>query len=187
MQPVMIKYSKRYRDRGVSLVEVVLSLLVVAVAAGLLVRANAANGVVSQQSARRASAFRLASELSAWVQRGGHLALGMPLDQALDLLNEQPSSQLPDVTCCLPDACDSNASAWHYLALWQDRFRYAMPDARWEICSADMSALDSFYARDTPGTGDEPCGSAGQVLLMKLDWPASHRESAMLIPLGITH
>ena len=183
MQPAMINYSKRHRDRGVSLVEVVLSLLVVAVAAGLLVRASAANGVVSQQSARRASAVRLGSELSAWVQRGGHLALGMPLDQALDLLSEQPSSQLPDVTCCLPDACDSNASAWHYLALWQDRFKRAMPDARLVICSADMQILESL---DVLATWDGSCGSAGNVLLMKLDWPASHRETAMLIPLGIT-
>lgn len=183
MQTAMINFPKRLGDLGFTLVEVVLSLLIVALAAGLLVRASAANGLVSQQSTRRASAVRLGSELSAWVERGGHLALGVPLDQALDLLNDQSSPQLLGGICCTPDTCDSNASAWHYLALWQDRFRHVMPDARLVICSADMQILESL---DVLATWDSSCGSAGNVLLMKLDWPASHRETAMLIPLGMT-
>lgn len=178
----MISYRQRHHDRGFSLVEAMISLLIVALAAGLLVRTSAANGVVSQQATRRASAVRLGSELSAWVQRGGHLALGMPLDQALELLSAQPPSQLLESTCCSPDACDSNASAWQYLALWFERFNHAMPDTRWVICSADMNTLDSVNASEPSGWS---CGATGSVLLMKLGWATSRGAPAMVIPLGM--
>jgi hypothetical protein len=151
--------ARRYLDtHGFSLVEQLLSLLIVALAAVLLIRMSAANAIVSQQSARRMSAVRLGSELSAWVQRGGHLALGTSIDKALDDLRT-----------------DSVNAAWQYLALWQTRLSRSIPDARLMIC------LGETYTLTIP---DWSCDSQGSVLLMKLGWPTAAAAPSILMPLG---
>ena len=168
--------ARRYLDtHGFSLVEQLLSLLIVALAAVLLIRMSAANAIVSQQSARRMSAVRLGSELSAWVQRGGHLALGTSIDQALDdLRTDSVNADTPPV-CCPPDGCDARGSAWQYLALWQTRLSRSIPDARLMICLGETYMLT---------ISDWSCGSQGSVLLMKLGWPTAAAAPSILMPLG---
>ena len=160
---------------GFSLVEQLLSLLIVALAAVLLIRMSAANAIVSQQSARRMSAVRLGSELSAWVQRGGHLALGTSIDQALDDLRTASVNADPSSMCCPPDGCDARSSAWQYLALWQSRLSRSIPDARLMICFGETDALSVL---------DWSCGSQGSVLLMKLGWPVTAATPSIVMPLG---
>ena len=168
--------ARRYLDtHGFSLVEQLLSLLIVALAAVLLIRMSAANAIVSQQSARRMSAVRLGSELSAWVQRGGHLALGTSIDQALDDLRTTSVNADPSSMCCPPDGCDARSSAWQYLALWQSRLSRSIPDARLMICFGETDALSVL---------DWSCGSQGSVLLMKLGWPVTAATPSIVMPLG---
>jgi Tfp pilus assembly protein PilV len=168
--------ARRYLDtHGFSLVEQLLSLLIVALAAVLLIRMSAANAIVSQQSARRMSAVRLGSELSAWVQRGGHLALGTSIDQALDDLRTASVNADPSSMCCPPDGCDARSSAWQYLALWQSRLSRSIPDARLMICFGETDALSVL---------DWSCGSQGSVLLMKLGWPVTAATPSIVMPLG---
>ncbi len=168
--------ARRYLDtHGFSLVEQLLSLLIVALAAVLLIRMSAANAIVSQQSARRMSAVRLGSELSAWVQRGGHLALGTSIDQALDDLRTASVNAIASSMCCPPDGCDARSSAWQYLALWQSRLSRSIPDARLMICFGETDALSVL---------DWSCGSQGSVLLMKLGWPVTAATPSIVMPLG---
>jgi Tfp pilus assembly protein PilV len=168
--------ARRYLDtHGFSLVEQLLSLLIVALAAVLLIRMSAANAIVSQQSARRMSAVRLGSELSAWVQRGGHLALGTSIDQALDDLRTASVNADPSSMCCPPDGCDARSSAWQYLALWQSRLSRSIPDARLMICFGETDALSVL---------DWSCGSQGSVLLMKLGWPVTAATPSIVMPIG---
>jgi Tfp pilus assembly protein PilV len=168
--------ARRYLDtHGFSLVEQLLSLLIVALAAVLLIRMSAANAIVSQQSARRMSAVRLGSELSAWVQRGGHLALGTSIDQALDDLRTTSVNADPSSMCCPPEGCDARSSAWEYLALWQSRLSRSIPDARLMICFGETDALSVL---------DWSCGSQGSVLLMKLGWPVTAATPSIVMPLG---
>ena len=168
--------ARRYLDtQGFSLVEQLLSLLIVALAAVLLIRMSAANAIVSQQSARRMSAVRLGSELSAWVQRGGHLALGTSIDQALDDLRTASVNAIASSMCCPPDGCDARSSAWQYLALWQSRLSRSIPDARLMICFGETDALSVL---------DWSCGSQGSVLLMKLGWPVTAATPSIVMPLG---
>ena len=168
--------ARRYLDtHGFSLVEQLLSLLIVALAAVLLIRMSAANAIVSQQSARRMSAVRLGSELSAWVQRGGHLALGTSIDQALDDLRTTSVNAIASTMCCPPDGCDARSSAWQYLALWQSRLSRSIPDARLMICFGETDALSVL---------DWSCGSQGSVLLMKLGWPVTAATPSIVMPLG---
>ncbi len=169
--------ARRYLGtQGFSLVEQLLSLLIVALAAVLLIRMSAANAIVSQQSARRMSAVRLGSELSAWVQRGGSLELGTPLDQALDDLRTASVNADTSTVCCPPDGCDARSSAWQYLALWNSRLIRSIPDARLMICFGEMDALSVL---------DWSCGSQGSVLLMKLGWPVTAATPSIVMPLGV--
>ena len=168
--------ARRYLGtQGFSLVEQLISLLIVALAAVLLIRMSAANAIVSQQSARRMSAVRLGSEFSAWVQRGGHLALGTSIDQALDDLRTASVNADPSTMCCPPDGCDARSSAWQYLALWQTRLSRSIPDARMMVCGGEMDALSA---------PDWSCGSQGSVLLMKLGWPVTAAMPSIIMPLG---
>ena len=161
--------------QGFSLVEQLVSLLIVAFAAVLLIRMSAANAIVSQQSARRMSVVRLGSELSAWIQRGGHLALGTPIDQALDQLQSVSGDADTPTMCCPPDGCDGRSSAWQYLALWHTRLMRSNPDARVMICVGETDALSA---------PDWSCGSQGSVLLMKLGWPVTAAMPSIVMPLS---
>ncbi|NDC10487.1 MAG: hypothetical protein EBZ75_14345 [Oxalobacteraceae bacterium] len=171
----IIKGRKCRSTQGFSLIEQLLSLLIVALAAVLLIRMSAANAIVSQHSARRMSAVRLGSELSAWVQRGGHLALGTPLDQALLQLRNGSASADLSAMCCPPNGCDASTSAWQYLALWQSHLSRSIPDARLMICLSETDAL--------PGP-DWSCDSNGSMLVMKLGWPMTTAVPSIVMPLG---
>ena len=160
---------------GFSLVEQLISLLIVALAAVLIIQTSAANTIVVQRATRKASAVRLGSELAAWVERGGHLALGMPLDQALNRLGaSEPIDE--SEPCCSADGCDASASAWRYLALWHDRFKRDLPDTRWVMCQTDSGALS-----DTRWD----CGAEGKLWLLKLGWPVNGNAPVVVLPLGL--
>ncbi len=168
--------ARRYLDtQGFSLVEQLFSLLIVALAAVLLIRMSAANAIASQQSARRMSAVRLGSELSAWVQRGGHLALDTSIDQALDDLRTASVNPDTSTVCCPPDGCDARISAWQYLSLWHSRLTRSIPDTRLMICLGETSTLTIL---------DWSCESQGSVLIMKLGWPVTAAMPSIVMPLG---
>jgi Tfp pilus assembly protein PilV len=168
--------ARRYLyTQGFSLIEQILSLLIVALTAVLLIRMSAANAIVSQQSARRMSAVRLGSELSAWVQRGGHLALGTSIDQALDDLRTASVNADPAMMCCPPDGCDARSSAWQYLSLWHSRLIRSIPDTRLMICLGETSTLTN---------PDWSCESQGSVLILKLGWPVTAAMPSIVMPLG---
>ena len=166
----------KYRySKGFSLIEQLLGLLIVAFTAVLLIRMSAANALVSQQSARRLSAMRMSSELAAWIQRGGHLALGVSIDQALNEVRTGSAGAASSAICCPPEGCDARSSAWQYLTLWQSRLVRSIPDARLIICSGEIDALSVL---------DWSCASEGSVLLMKLGWPTFATTPYIVMPLG---
>lgn len=160
--------------KGFSLVEQLFSLLIIAIAAVLLIRTSTANAIVSQQSARRMSVVRLSSELSAWFQRGGHQALGVPIDDALHQLQNGTVTPGSSLRCCPPDGCDASASAWHYLTLWHSRLLHFAPDVQVMTCVGE------------PGISSQPywyCSPQGRVLLMRFDWPTAKTVPSIVIPL----
>ena len=64
----------RTGQQAFSLVETLVALLMISLAAMLLVRASAANAIALAQTIKYASAIRLASEFSAWTHHDGHQA-----------------------------------------------------------------------------------------------------------------
>ncbi len=158
---------------GFSVVEQMVALLMVAMTALLLIRSNTTNSIIFQNASRRASAVRLASEFSAWVRRGGHLGLGIPLEQAL---KQSSSTTVVSNACCVESSCDKAASAWHYLTAWQWRLRQVMPDARVMVCLGDVNSI---------AMTDWTCATHGSALLMKLGWPVTAPAPALVIPIGM--
>jgi hypothetical protein len=158
--------------KGFSLVEQIIALLMVAMTAVMLVRASTTNAIIFEQASRQASAARLVSEFSAWVRRGGHLALGMPLDQALA---QSSGTGTTSNACCLHLSCDHAASAWHYLTLWRARLRQVMPNVRVMICLGDA---------DSGAATGWACDTYGRTLLMKLGWPVTTQAPALVMPIG---
>ncbi|MFY7955825.1 MAG: hypothetical protein ACOVN8_06650 [Burkholderiaceae bacterium] len=161
------------RRFGFSVVEQMVALLMVAMTALLLIRSNTTNSIIFQNASRRASAVRLVSEFSAWVRRGGHLGLGMPLEQAL---KQSSSTTVVSNACCVESSCDKAASAWHYLTAWQWRLRQVMPDARVMVCLGDVNSS---------AMTDWTCATHGSALLMKLGWPVTAPTPALVIPIGM--
>lgn len=156
----------RINRSGFSLIETLVALLMVSLAAMLLVRASAANAFALSQVIKRSSAVRLASEFSAWTHRDGHLALGMPLDEALVESGAQAMS-------CDPGDCNAGQGAWHYLSRWRERLSVAIPDVQVRIC-IDQPPQAAFVAW--------PCDPHGPAWVMKLRWPSG---STALPPLAV--
>ena len=154
---------------GFSLVETLVALLLVSLAAMLLVRASAANAVALAQTIKHASAVRLASEFSAWTHRDGHLALGMPLDEAIAVSAARSAA-------CYDGNCSAEQGAWHYLSRWRERLYADIPDARISVCVDDEpSSYGALWF----------CDSHGDAWVMKLGWPPqSDNVPAIVIELG---
>lgn len=146
----------RTNQRGFSLIETLVALLMVSLAAMLLVRASAANALALSQVIKRSSAVRLVSEFSAWTHRDGHLALGMPLDEAFAGSGQHATS------CDLGD-CNAGQGAWHYLSRWRERLSVAIPDAQVRIC-IDQPPQAGLVAWS--------CDPHGPTWVMKLRWPS---------------
>lgn len=160
---------------GFSLVETMVAVLLVSLAALLLVQASRSNAAARSQSLIRASAVRLGTELAEWTRRGGHQALGMPLAQAL--LESLPPASLRD--CHDPaQTCDPQQAARHYLSRWQSRLREAIADARLVVCTDHAAGA---------ATGDWECNPDGHTQVLKIG--NARRDGGMrpaaIIDLGI--
>lgn len=155
----------RAPKNGFSLLETLLALLMVSLAAMLLVRASASNAFALAQVMKKSSAVRLASEFSAWTHRDGHLALGMPLDRAV------AEAGAHSVACDLGD-CTAEQGAWHYLSRWYERLSLAIPDAQVGICVDQVPQ---------PGQAAWYCDPHGKAWVMKLGWPSGSAAVPTLV------
>lgn len=155
--------------RGFSLIETLIALLMVSLAAMLMVRSSAANAIALTQSLKQVSAVRLASEFSAWVHRDGPVALGMSLDEAL----AEADAHAID---CHEGHCTAEQGAWHYLSRWRERLSLAIPEARVLVCVDHAPPVSS---------AGWSCDPEGATWVMKLGWPPrSDHGPALTLELG---
>lgn len=155
----------RIERQGFSLVETLVALLMISLAAMLLVRASAANAIALAQTLKYTSAVRLASEFSAWTHRDGHQALGMPLDEALSESSAHSST-------CYEGSCSKEQSAWHYLVRWRERMSLDIPDARVDLCVDNELSLLSL---------EWSCDPHGSAWVMKIGWPPRDEKAPMMV------
>lgn len=154
--------------KGFSLVETLVALTMVALAAMLMVRASSTNASLLRQAETKASAMRLATELAAWARRGGGTSLGMSLPDAIGRIGNAPA--------CHDGSCSAEQGDWHLLSTWHERLHSAVPGVRLAACT-DGFPDESAIAWD--------CDPSGGALVLKLGWPPQAlARPAIAIPLA---
>ncbi len=119
-----------YRASGTSLIEVMVTLLLIVTAAAGLVRSCAHVRATASHAASQQAAWRLTSELAEWLRLRG--------DQPLGPLPEDPASLIaaPAGTGdCYRSACTPADAARFFLHDWYRRLRERLPGVRLMICA----------------------------------------------------
>ena len=142
------------RRRGFSLIETLVALMMVSLAAMLMLRSSGANAVAFRQARTKMLATRLGSELGTWVRRGGADLLNRPLADAIAL----------DVSAfaCYDGECDAAQGAGYLLSEWRERLQLAVPGVQISVCLDSVTNAPVFQWQ---------CDSAGASLVLKLGWP----------------
>ena len=125
------------RHKGFSLPEVMISLLLVSVAANALISSMASSRMQEVSNARFAAAFRLAAELSDWARQGGLSVFASGVQNPFDRIEGSAS-----VPACFSKSCDAQAAALFYLHHWRRRLLLKVPNARVVVCQ-DNSLIGS--------------------------------------------
>lgn len=161
----------RSKVAGLGLTETMITMVIVAVVALQIIQSGSVNALARTHWAARLHATRMAVELSAWVHRGGLLALGVAASDAL--------AAASPVVSCHDGECDATQGAQHYFSQWHTRLLHTIPSARAEIC------VDQLSAPPYPGWA---CDSSGLQTVLKLGWPSNATQTdfppALVVPLG---
>ena len=118
-----------HRTLGVSLVEVMVTMMLISMAAaGMMSTCAHIRSTASRAEAEQA-AWRLASEFSEWLRRRGDQSLGKLPEDPFDLLMSAESSRE-----CYSAACHPAEAAMFYLKDWARRLRAQLPGVRLMLC-----------------------------------------------------
>ncbi len=135
-----------HRATGISLVEVMVTLALIAIAAGGVVRTCAHVRSSARQAAAQQAAWRLASELAEWLYLRG--------DKPLGKLPEDPSVLIADrdsVRDCTGTACCPEEAARFFLHDWYRRLQSSVPGARLVVSHAPLPAPQAAQQKDLSG------------------------------------
>lgn len=147
-----------HRTLGISLVEIMVTLVLVACAAAGVVRICVHVRSTASQAAAQQLAWRLSSELAEWLRLRG--------DQPLGELPEDPASLIdahPNSSDCYSNACLPEDAARFFLHDWYRRLRARLPDVRLVLCHGAPGK--------TPSESDSPCAGhlqSGEVVWFRL-------------------
>lgn len=117
------------RERGFSLPEVMVAMLLVMLSASALISTMAATRMKATSNAKFSAASRLAIELSNWVRQGGMQALHIRTENPFDHVDTTAT-----VPSCFSDPCSAEDAAIFYLHHWRRRLLLDVPDARIAVC-----------------------------------------------------
>ncbi len=149
------------RHKGFSLPEVMISLLLVSLAASALISNMASSRMQEASNARFSTAFRLAAELSDWARQGGLSVFAPAMQNPFELVDAAGS-----VPVCFSASCDAKAAALFYLQNWRRRLLLKVPNARMMICndSALVTPVSPQWSCDSHA-------SSFQTRVIKIGWP----------------
>ncbi|MEO0315024.1 MAG: hypothetical protein RI928_1480 [Pseudomonadota bacterium] len=149
------------RHKGFSLPEVMISLLLVSLAASALISNMASSRMQEASNARFSTAFRLAAELSDWARQGGLSVFAPAMQNPFELVDAAGS-----VPVCFSASCDTKAAALFYLHYWRRRLLLRVPNARIVVCqdNALMSSASHHWSCDSSHT-------TNGTRFLKIGWP----------------
>lgn len=152
-----------HRMLGVSLMEVMVTLMLLSMAAAGMVSTCAHIRSTASRADAEQAAWRLASEFSEWLRRRGDQPLGeLPEDPFSLLMAEENARE------CYSAACHPAQAGMFYLRDWTRRLRTQLPGARMMLCHG---LPDRQVA---PNTDIRSCGQVirdDRVVWFKLAWP----------------
>ncbi|MEY4209590.1 MAG: hypothetical protein RLZZ20_2742 [Pseudomonadota bacterium] len=151
------------RTLGVSLVEVMVTLMLLSMAAAGLVSTCAHIRSTASRADAEQAAWRLASEFSEWLRRRGDQPLGeLPEDPFALLMTTQRSRE------CYSAACHPAEAAMFYLRDWTRRLRAQVPGARLMLCHG---LPDKQVTADTDLRSCADVIRDERVVWFRLAWP----------------
>lgn len=158
---------------GFSLVEVLTSMLIVAIATAGLIRWQVAMINAQHQLAANNNAIRLASELADWIRALPDTAIRDHFSTISSLLHQAPVK--PAASCFYTDCMPDEQIAFD-LFEWQQRFIQAVPEAHILVCRGAQSAAAS--KQEAIWECDEPDDAAAPVTI-KMGWGTSLSASGI--------
>ncbi len=154
------------RTQGMSVIDLMVTLLLLSMAALGMVRVSAHVKTVLDNATAQQAAWRLADEMADWLRLRGDRPLGeMPEDPSALL------SAAQTFTACYTDACAPADAARHFLDDWYRRLRESVPGARLALCREDVLLTTSVV----PGWA---CGGSGRGWQLKLGWRQGRPDRA---------
>ena len=146
-----------HRTLGISLVEVMVTLMLVACAAAGTARTCVHTRSTASQAAAQQMAWRLASELAEWLLLRGDRPLGELPEDPASLIDAHSFS-----SDCYSSACLPADAARFFLHDWYRRLRTRLPDVRLMLCHGVPGKTP------TASQSDSPC--AGQLRSNEVVW-----------------
>jgi len=173
-----------YRTPGVSLVEVMVTMILLSMAAAGMVSASVHIRSSASQSDAAQAAGRLASEFSEWLRLRG--------DQPLRELPEDPVAWLTAAGMsreCYSAACRPAESALFFLRDWTRRLRAQVPGAVLMLChgqpagQATTEATTDSTTKATTKAGLSTCAEVVRdehIVWFRLTWPRTPSRQALV-------
>ncbi len=158
---------------GFSLVEVLTSMLIVAIATTGLIRWQVAMINAQHQLAANNNAIRLASELADWIRALPDAAIRDHFSAISSLLHQAPVK--PAASCFYTDCMPDEQIAFD-LFEWQQRFIKALPGAQVLVCRGAQTAMVSTH--ETIWECNEPDDAAAPVTI-RMGWGTSPSASGI--------
>lgn len=167
----------KFAKNGFSLVEVLVSIVVLAIGVMGAAGAQLAAQRAVQQTAFQNFAVQLAAEIAEAIRAGGRQKL--PLETPLTQLDYQSAvhgrPELPAKLCYVDD-CDAGEFSQFELYEWKKRVETALPAGRLQICR------DSSHAADRSGEvlawGCDEATDDGAAIVIKLGWRSRNPDGS---------
>jgi type IV pilus assembly protein PilV len=158
--------------RGFTLVEVLMAVLVLAIALTGMMHMHLTALRAQRQSSYQISAMQLASDMAEMIR-----AWRAPNDDRPFLFEYRRGASIPAASDCTGGAvCDPSALREYGVARWLQAVKAALPQARVGICR-DAQPWDNHGNGDAAGAKWACSGGSGAGIVIKLGWRREPEES----------
>lgn len=176
----ILPYTVSARACGFSLVEVLVSMLVLAVGVIGAVGLQLAALRTTQQSVYQTSALQIASDIADTVHAWRSLTLESRADAVIPVIDYNSvdgAEPDPPASLCFTDACDAQALIESEIYQWKKRIKSALPSGRVLVCydSEPWDAGKQVLRWGCSGTSD-----GNTPLVIKIGWQIKNPDGSLI-------